>query len=217
MTVGCRPQVDAGFTLIEALVVVALLGLMSMFMAGGLRTALVAWPRMASIDVETEELEAVSFQLRSLLSQVRPILTGDNGHEILRFQGTSTQLDFLAPLARRFGPADIVKYSLRYQDGQSLQLGWLLDRDNNLKFAAEDAGQGTEMLAGLTMASFQFLGCGRDQGGLDWRDAWLDEQTLPRLIRVQFVWRTRRVNIIIAPRIEAASGFSELMEPACSS
>ncbi len=218
MNARLRPASDAGFTLMELLVVVALLGLMAMVLAPSLRAALEAWPRAAATNAEGEKLDSVRLHLTGLLSQSRPFLAETTGQDAVRFDGAPDQVSFLAPLAQRFGPADIVKFILRIDDGRTLRLAWALDRDSAPQSAFFGAAtwQATEMLAGLTEASFQYFGCDQHGGRPKWWDRWTGRSTLPTLIRFQFSWKKRIEVLVIAPRVEGESSFSEVSEAPCS-
>ncbi len=218
MTARPRAANDAGFTLTELLVVVALLGLLSLVLAPNLRVALEAWPRIATMNAEGEKLDSVRLRLANLLSQARPLLVEDAGQGTVRFDGAADQIGFLAPLAERFGPADIVKFILRADDDRALRLAWALDRDpaSEMNPVETAAWQPTEMLTGVTQASFQYFGCSQDGGKPQWWDRWARRSTLPVLIRLQFSWRGRNETLVVAPRIEGESSFSEIHEASCS-
>lgn len=212
------PTNDGGFTLIEILVIVALLGLMSLLMADNLKAAIGAWPRIAASDAEGEELEGIRLHLTGLLSQSRPLAVENAGQDVIRFDGTSHQVSFLAPLPQRFGPGDIVKFILHIDNGHSLRLAWALDRDDGStpEVVGNAADHSTEMLTGLRQGAFQYFGCGQDGARPQWWDYWTNRTTLPTLIRFRFSWRRRFETLIIAPRIEAASSFAEVPETSCS-
>ena len=217
MTARLRPASEAGFTLTELLVVVALLGLISLVLAPNLKVAIGIWPRVAATNAEGEKLDSVRLRLTDLLSQSRPFLVENAGQGAVRFDGVADQISFLAPLAQRFGPADIVKFILRIDNDRTVRLAWALDRDSVPKpgvFGAA-AWQRTEMLTGLTQASFQYFGCGQDEGRPQWWDHWTGRSALPLLIRFQFSWKNRGETLVIAPRIEGESSFSEVSEASC--
>ena len=218
MTARFRPASDAGFTLTELLVVIALLGLMASMLAPNLKVAIEAWPRVAAANAEGEKLDSVRLQITDLLSQSRPFLVENSGQDVVRFTGIADQISFLAPLTQRFGPADIVKFILRINDDRIVRLAWAFDRDSISKpgFIEATSWQGTEMLAGLTQASFQYFGCGQDGGKPQWWDHWTGRSALPMLIRFQFSWKNRTETMVIAPRIEGESSFSEVSEASCS-
>lgn len=217
MTTQLRPASEAGFTLTELLVVVALLGLISLVLVPNLKVAIEAWPRVAATNAEGEKLDSVRLHLTNLLSQSRPFLVENAGQGAVRFDGLTDQISFLAPLAQRFGPADIVKFILRIDDDRTVRLAWALDRDSvpNPGFFGAAAWQRTEMLAGVTQASFQYFGCSQDGGRPQWWDRWTGRSTLPLLIRFQFSWKNRIEMLVIAPRIEGESSFSEISETSC--
>ena len=218
MTARPRLASDAGFTLTELLVVIALLGLMSLVLAPNLKVALEVWPRIAATNAEGEKLDSARLRLANLLSRARPLFVEDAGQGNVRFDGTTDRIGFLAPLAERFGSADIVKFILRVDDGRTLRLAWALDRDPapEMDSVETTTWQPSEMLTGVTQASFQYFGCSQDGGKPQWWDRWAGRSTLPALIRLQFFWNGRNETLVVAPRVEGESSFSEIHEVSCS-
>ena len=97
-----RPK-DAGFTLVELLVVLAILGLLGGLLAAGLRSASEGWQRIVRHNDESEELSAINSMLRQLVSQIYPQRAGESSRSFMRFNGYGDRIEFLAPLAQRFG------------------------------------------------------------------------------------------------------------------
>lgn len=203
---------DAGFTLVELLTVLALLGLLSVCLFGGLHTMSKGWHQISGRDTAELEVDAARALLRRLLSQCAPELAGDARHQAVRFSGRSTQLAFLAPLLQRFGAEDIVSYVLNYSGDGQLQLAWHFDRADT----ADAAGARAEILAEVSEGAFSFYGADREGSELFWRPEWVDQQALPKLIRVRFRWHGRKEDILVAPELTATQCVPGTGALACS-
>src|SRR5258708_683990 len=118
---------DAGFTLVELLVVLAVLALLSGLVVTSLHSVAEGWPRLTRHNADSESREATRRMLRHLVSQIYPAKLGDGSGTVIQFSGEHDRIDFLAPLAQRFGTDDIGLYTLRFLD-DDLRLAWRLDR-----------------------------------------------------------------------------------------
>lgn len=190
---------EAGFTLVELLTVVALLGLLSVCLFGGLHTMSKGWHRISERDTAELEVDAARALLRRLLSQCAPELAGDARHQSVRFSGRSTQVAFLAPLLQRFGAEDIVSYVLAYDGDGQLRLAWHFDRADT----GDAAGVTAEILAEVSEGTFSFYGADREGSEPSWRPEWVDQRALPKLIRMRFRWHGRKEDVLVAPELTA--------------
>src|SRR5258708_9496200 len=135
---------DAGFTLVELLVVLAVLALLSGLVVTGLHSVAEGWPRLTRHNADNESREATRRMLHHLFSQISPAKLDDSSGTVIQFSGEHDRIDFLAPLAQRFGTDDIVLYTLRFLD-DDLRIAWRLDRataageENSNPAAAEES------------------------------------------------------------------------------
>lgn len=202
---------DAGFTLVELLVVLALLGLLSAPLFGGLHTMSKGWRQVSERDTADLQIGGARALLRRLLSQCAPELTGGAQHPSVRFSGRSNQVAFLAPLLQRFGAEDIVSYVLGFGGDGKVSLAWHLDHPGD----AGAAGAAAEVLAEVSEGAFAFYGADTDGGEPRWWPGWMERRTLPQLIRVRFRWRGRAQEVLIAPELTATRCAPGTAETAC--
>ena len=197
---------DSGLTLVELLVVLAVLGLLSILATAGLHTAAEGWQNIVRHNVDSEELQATSQQLRRLLRQIYPtkIRNNNSPDATVRFYGDARGMAFLAPLARRFGASDMVLYTLRFADDGTLRISWRLDRPQ--AGSIESSARAEDVIGGLANGTFDYYGQREDGGEIGWWTTWTERKTLPRLIRVRFISHGHIEERVIAPMITAAFG-----------
>lgn len=205
---------DGGFTLMELLVVLAVLGLLGTLAAGSIRSAADGWRRIARHDAEGEEGQATRDLLRRLLSQAYPAMTGDALHPVVRFEGGPDSLAFLAPLPDRLGAVDIVAYGLRFS-GDGLQLAWQLDRRPAAAGGGPVPGGAEEVLDEIVSGSFSYYGVTETGGGSRWWSTWRERPSLPSLVRVRLTRRGRAEELLVAPLTTAAFCPPGIPEAAC--
>jgi general secretion pathway protein J len=190
---------EAGLTLVELLVVLALLGLLGGLAAAGLSSASTSWQRIVRRDADNERLLALDRMLRQLLSEIVPQQIGGYLNGTVRFSGASDRIEFLAPLARRFGAEDIVVYTVDFPGDGTLRMSWRLDRESpsGRKSFAPPAAE--EVFSGLSEATFAYFGQSAENGEARWQDNWKERVSLPSLLRVRFLWNGQPENVIVAP------------------
>ncbi|SDR46536.1 prepilin-type N-terminal cleavage/methylation domain-containing protein [Rhizobiales bacterium GAS191] len=206
---------DAGLTLVELLVVLVVLSMLSGLALIGLRSAAEGWRRLTEHNAESEELLAVRGQLQRLISQIYPAKRGNSSQSVMRFSGDSGRIDFLAPLAQRFGAEDVVLYTLRFPGDGTMHIAWRLDRD--LEAASKgQVPEGDEVIQGVSEGSLSYYGQAADGGESRWWPSWKERRTLPLLLRTHFLWRGQVQELVLAPLATAAFCSTSVPAAACS-
>jgi general secretion pathway protein J len=206
-----RLRNQAGFTLIEALVAVTLLGLLSIALTRGLWFGVDAWARGSAHSDQLSRILAVQGLLRDVVGQAYPyFLSADPTHTYVDFEGTSESLVLLAPAPVAFGSAGRSRFRLSVvkRDGRSD-----LIMTSQAELAAADAPSTVEkktLLTGAATVAFSYVGNLRSDTGAGWHDRWIGQTALPQLlrIRVRFPEGDSRLwpDLVIAPRIAADVG-----------
>jgi len=188
---------QAGFSLVELLVALTLLGLLSAALMESLHQGFLAWGQISQRASELEDIQIAQETLRRSLTAAYPSWIDSRkaakGH--VDFDGSADRLDFLAPI-----PATLLNGGrARFHLGR---------RQNDLVITVRPelaSPEGSEiktetLLAGLQSMEFSYFG----RNG--WQNRWQDETHLPDLIRlhVTFPPRDRRSwpDLVVAPRID---------------
>ncbi len=194
-----RPPPDAGFTLLEILVALVVLGFIMTGLAQGVRFGLRAWDTQTRIIDERGELDAVDRVVRRLVERMEP----GRDREPARVQGTANSLAFTselpiaaAAIARQADVAILVS-------GGRLLLRWT-PHSRVQRLGPPPPPAEEELLSGVNRVEFSYWG----PAGV-WTSAWT-EQTLPALVRMRVVFpegdRRRWPDIVAAPLRDRIGG-----------
>ena len=208
-----------GFTLLEILIAMTLLGLLMAMLFGGLRLGTRAWEASDVRSADLARLEAVHGFIRRALTGAYPLLgTGDDdAKRRIAFTGGAQAVAFTALMPAHFGVGGFYTITLAVEDGVD---------DKRLIFrrqlyrpgadgapppppAGADEEQEKVLLEGISKAEFSYFGIADNDETPAWRDEWRDQESLPDLVRlsVSFADRDKRAwpDLVVAPRISAAT------------
>lgn len=185
---------ERGYSLLELLLALALLGFITLAMAGGFRFGTRAWEHSEEMVAAAERIQGAQRILRTLLQgavprDLDPSVPGDPG----LFRGTGGRLSFVANASSMLGGGGAVRYRLQVEDGgerRDLVLVWRV------------AG-GERRLVVLSAREISLTYARLDQTGrLVWAGDWLDQSGVPALVRVRArledgAWP----DLIVRPRI----------------
>ena len=184
-----RARRRAGFTLIEVIIVLALVSLIMVGLTAALRTFGDAGARLDARSLHGEDMRLVSAFLRQSLAEASPRrrpprLEGPRGPY---FAGDDMTLEWLAPLPPRHGTGGLHRLRLSVQEDSAqpaehrrlvLQFVPFVASDNEIDWSAEPA---QVLLDGLQSFAIQY----RRLDAADWQDAWDDPAVLPGWVRLR--------------------------------
>ncbi len=196
-----RRRLQAGYSLVELLIVLALLGLISIAIAGGVSFGNRAWERTERKVHDAEVAIGGHQLLRTLLAAAYPRQTGEPGEEpIVAFEGGHDRLTFLSAASEAVGGRGVVELALTVErSGGEASLH--LEIPN-----APDGERREVLLAGAREIDIAYAET--TDGTVVWTDAWQARRSLPLLIRVRatFAEGTRRwPDLIVMPRVNRAA------------
>ncbi len=209
----------AGFTLIELLIVLALFGLISVVLFGGLRFGTRAWEAGNAHAERLEEVQAVQALLRRHIAQaVALAATGGEGTGSKRpaaFVGEEEALSFVALVPARIGVGGFYRFELTVTDGDEgarLELLWRLfrpDDPDSLDDPEPGLGGRRVLIEGIERARFGYYGAEGAAQEAEWRERWDAPASLPALValEVEFPPGDARSwpELLVAPRLALAT------------
>lgn len=197
---------EAGFTLLELLVSMALLALLTVVLFGALRFGARAWDSGEAHSTGMDEVRLVQGLLQREIEQAYPFwLTTDPLHPTVDFRGAEDSMDFLAPPPRVVVGGGRARIAFeRAADGRYEQLVMRAEPE----LSSENATALEEPLL-RNLASIRFSYFGADSVGAPpvWHANWSDRQTMPLLVRVHVEFPKGDARswpeLVVAPRIFA--------------
>jgi general secretion pathway protein J len=212
---------DAGFTLVELLVALALLALLSTLLAAGLR-----FSRNAVLTGEagTERLLSAERALeivRRQLQQADPLpLAATGDRPPVAFAGDGTSIVFIAPPAAYLAPdGEQIEWLQIEPNGGRLVLRFRpLDRTRDTWPPRLDPAefQSVVLLDGISAAQFSYFGRTQPSDVAQWWQKWDTLPTLPSLIRLALAsGGTNWPDLVVAPRIGQPPNAALLPDALC--
>ena len=169
---------EGGFTLLEILAALVVLGFLMAGLAGGVRLGMQAWDMQDRAIATHDELDAVDRALRQLIGQAEP---GDQVHPS-SVAGDESRLALETRLPAERGGA--VDAALGLGKGSRLVLRWT-PRRYGKRFGPPPPAREAALLDGVESVRFAYWPRGA-QGG--WRGAW-DGPDPPVLIRISLTFK----------------------------
>jgi general secretion pathway protein J len=193
-----------GFTLLEMLVVLAVLGFLLVGLTQGVRAGLGLWDAQTRRIGETAELDAGARILRALLSGIStspsggiaPVAAGST-----EIKGGHDSLAFIGDLPTGFGTTRRANITLELSRGR-LVLRWTPHR-HELSMAPPPDPIETELISGVDRLELAYWGSPSASQPAGWQAQW-DGPDIPELIRLRLGFgkgdRRRWPDLIAAPQ-----------------
>lgn len=205
-------SVQSGFTLVELLVAIVLLGFIALLAFGGLRIAFAAW---RVTDRDASDPQSVQYLLRSWIAAAEPapLLSADGGQPVA-FQGDPESLSFVTRLPDRFGVPGLYRVSLvlsRRAEQNSLRLHWSLFKPDSSfeSWQADETAPDAQatLVENIGRVRFRYFGRLADDQDAAWHDSWDEQPGLPQLLMMEMSFRPedgrRWPTLLVAPRLDS--------------
>lgn len=197
----------AGFTLVELLVALAVLGIAMTLLASSLWLGPRTWEAVEARATETHDARLAQLFLRRQLEQAQPLASvSADGEPRVAFTGAPRALRFVSPLPAHIGPGGLYWFTVDVEGEQGekrLVLRTELFQTEEWERFATPAPETVALMERLREAEFAYLAhAERDRPPPQWSARWERADLLPRLVRLRFaradsdVWE----ELVMAPR-----------------
>ncbi len=202
MTAKCALRRQSGFTLLEMLVVVIVLGLLMVGLTQGVRTGIALWAAQQRRVGETAELDSGARILRMLLTGISVASSNgiggpgaDNG-----LKGDRSHLSFVGDLPTGLGATRRADISIALRKS-ALVLTWT-PHLHEIALGPPPPPSETELVAGIARFEIDYWGSSAPDQPAAWQARW-DGPAPPELIRIRLAFakadQRRWPDLIAAP------------------
>jgi general secretion pathway protein J len=183
---------SAGFTLLELLIAITLLGLLMAALFGGLRLGARAWERSEERLDDGARLQVVQNFLRDRLAQAYPLGADDEtGPSRLAFEGDGDALRFVTLTPEHLGTGFAEFFlTIADQSGErDLVVRWRrFEYPAGSSESLEEEPQIKILLERIEALEIAYYGAPDRGDPAIWQEQWLEAQALPELVRVRVIF-----------------------------
>jgi len=200
VTASRKDTRQSGFTLLEMLVALVVLGFLVLGLAQGVRTGLALWAAQNRRVSETGELDSVARVLRTLLSEIPAPSAIGAAAGSMEIKGRPDSLEFVGDLPTGLGNTRRANITIDLRQDR-LVLSWT-PRRHEISSAPPPQPIETELLGGVDRLDLAYWGALETGQPTAWQGQW-DSPELPELIRLRLGFakgdRRRWPDLIAAP------------------
>ena len=191
---------EAGFSLVEMLVALVLLGLAALLMAQGFASGRRLWTDQERRVVAGEAVESAQSLVRDRIERLRPVTRMAGLAPYADLDGAPDRLEFLSipPDAER--PAPLRRYRLALSDHGDLVLG------SAARASTDQAGEpyaDQALVKGTQSLDIDYFGPARPGDAPGWQRDWTRRASPPQLVRIRVTFpagdRRTWPELIVAP------------------
>lgn len=215
-----------GFTLVEMLVALALLGLAAGYLMSGLAATSRFVARSDGTSQDEREMETARRLLTTIITRLSPQTRTDSADPLVDTRGNSDDFSFYGPPLDYAAPAALRRYRiLRAASGDLLLLqADSLDPSVSLDTRVMNGWSPMTLLSGTAALTIDYFGEDPVAAGSRWQTSWFARRQPPALVRVRVAFppgdRRHWPDLVLRPRatvstacrIDAVTGDCEQLQ-----
>jgi general secretion pathway protein J len=194
-----RSNGTAGFTLLELLIAVVLLGLLTTLLFAAFRFEARQLDRQAARFSQSSEVPVAYGFLKAHLADARPFQPVDVRGGAIAFDGSETHASFVSATPESAVQIGLYLFTVDLESAQ-LRVRW--QRFEGL-FPAADSGSEEVLLDRVRRAELSYFGSSEPGSAPEWHGEWRSRAYLPALIRLklEFIDGEQPPMLVAAPRL----------------
>ena len=183
-------RLDSGFTLIEMVVAMALLGTMMLLLYSGLTFGLRGWDAADVNGRRTADRRIAENFLRREIGETFPMRFKDPMALKVAFEGRENRLRFASSRPAGISASGLSLVSIEIEPDDVKRVRNLVMRrampdDEAKDFAPLDRGERTVLFEGVDGVTFEYFGAENDFTDPKWVEAWEYAGRIPQLVRIR--------------------------------
>lgn len=175
---------DAGFTLLETLVSIALLALIAAFLPGLMQLGTRALQSRSELDAISSAGPARKFISQRLETAAAELHRRGDGRLQLAFEGRRDGVSFAAPASLGESRSGLQEYEFRFGQNTGAPGGELWAVVRPFTFEGNAPSERSVLLRNVASVSFRYFGARRGDERATWHDQWIGEPELPELVEL---------------------------------
>ena len=186
-------RAHAGFTLLEMVVALVILGAMLALLYSGLSFAARGWEAGDANGRRTADRRIGENFLRREVSELFPMRWKEPTVVKFAFEGGRERLRFVSsrPAGIQQGGLSLVELEVREEDRGSKRKNLVMRRampdDEAKSFAPLEAAEPTRLIEGVQSVAFEYFGAENDFTPPAWTDEWKWPSRIPEMIRLRIL------------------------------
>lgn len=194
-----------GFTLLELLIGMTLVGFILSLLFAGLNLGTRSWEAGEQRMVTSSRQAVVVDFIRRAIEQTYPLRWRVGEEDRLAFAGEAESLRFVGTVAMHDGASGNHLIALDLVDGETgrdLAMRWQLPDPGAPGFEPIEQAEPKVLIKAVKEMALAYFGAQSETEDPAWHDQWLDQKTPPELIRLQLIMENGETwpDIVAAPR-----------------
>ena len=197
-----------GFTLLELLIGMVLLGMILLLLYGGLRLGTQGWNAGERLVESSTRRGIVEDFLHRQISHIHPLKwTQEAGDDVLAFSGERDAMYFIGSGPAHMSEGGIYMVSLKAltnEVGAALQMQWQRATSAQDRFDFSESEMETLLVSDLERVEFAYFGALTEESQPEWQEQWHSDLDLPLLVRLRLVGKDNLSlwpDIVITPMV----------------
>jgi general secretion pathway protein J len=184
-----RARTQSGFTLIELVVAMVILGAMLLLLYSGLAFALRSWDAGDANGRRTADRRIGENFLRRELGEMFPMRWKDPGTLKFAFEGEGEHLRFVSSRPAGISMGGLSLVSLQVEEGEAKARNLVMrrvmaDPDTN-DFGPLERAERSTLIADVGSVTFAYFGAETDFAEPKWESSWTYAGRIPQMVRVR--------------------------------
>ena len=182
----------AGFTLVELVVAMVILGAMMLLLYSGLSFAMRSWDAGDAVGRVAADRRIGEAFVRRELGELFPMRWKDSTRLRLAFEGGRDRLRFVSTRPAGISMGGLALVGIEAQGDarrgeRHLVMRRAVPDENGDSFDPLDQAEATVVIANVDSVSFQYFGAENDFTDPTWQDEWTFQGRIPQMVRLHIV------------------------------